>query len=117
MTCTQAKVPKQTVYQAYNNFSSWRKDYLFNIKEPYIQKAMQRTFWQKILGKPARTREEAIDWCNANLIWTDYADCGLHNWREHQALKDLAALCDLTTDEFISVSSDDAMYIKRNLGE
>ena len=60
MTCTQAKVSKQQIYNAYANFCLFHRDYIFRIKEPYIQEAMKRTFWQKILGKPALSREEAI---------------------------------------------------------
>lgn len=78
---------------------------------------MQRTFWQKILGKPARTRKEAIDWCNKELIWTDYKDCHLYYWRENDALKDLVSLCDLTEGEYIMLTPEDASYVQRNLGE
>jgi hypothetical protein len=116
MTCSHSNVPKSAIRKAYANFIAWKEQYVIEQQEPYIQKAMQQTFWQKLLGKPARTREEAIAWCNENYIregFSEYHWCKVEGWGTEATLSKLVDLCNLSTDEGIMISSEDAAVVLR----
>lgn len=111
MTCSQAKVSKELIKQAATNFMKAKLKQVFDIQEPYIQGAMERTWWQKLLGKPARTREEAITYCNSEYYWEEYTLCEIWGWRSRETLENLVSLCNITQDEFIMLTPEDAAVV------
>lgn len=115
MTCSNAKVSKSLILQAATNFMQYKKHEVFSVQEPYIQEAMKRTCWRKLLGKPARTRTEAIRWCDDNLLWTDYRGVHLRGWYEESKLENLVDLCNLTEESCIMLSPADAAVVEKYL--
>lgn len=49
-----------------------RQRYLAAERETMIQEAMQRTWWQRLLRRPARTRAEAIRWLEGGGNFSDW---------------------------------------------
>lgn len=115
MTSSNAKVSKALILKAATNFAVYKRQHVHAVQEPYIQAAMKRTWWQKLLGKPARSREQAIQWCDDNLLWTDYKGVHLRGWFEESKLENLVNLCNLTEESCIMLSPADAAVVEKYL--
>lgn len=115
MTCSNAKVSKALILKAATNFVVYKQQKVKQVQEPYIQEAMQRTWWQKLLGKPARNRQQAIVYCKENHQWNDYGLCVYRGLNDETKLENLVDLCNLTEESCIMLSPADAAVVEKYL--
>lgn len=57
---TQIVVDRERAIVLCEAYIRWRDSRVSALREPMIQEAMRHTWWQKLIGKPPRTRDEAI---------------------------------------------------------
>lgn len=69
---TQIVIDRERAIVLCEAYTRWRDSCVSALREPMIQKAMRHTWWQKLIGKPPRTRDEAIAHLRRGSLFDSY---------------------------------------------
>lgn len=70
-------VPAERAAKLVSAYMAARDAYIAEQREPLIQRAMRHTWWQRLRGKPPRTRAQAIEYLKAGDPFGEYRLLGL----------------------------------------